>query len=168
MSEMIECISNPPWPDAPMVLLLDDLQDISLEKLSAIEQRNFVTVAAVHSRCTGVRLAAALAVDLLVASPKATFGLPGNWSDIVIRRGKGIAGRRIIAYLTMTRRLIDVERARQLGIVTTIHENPVEGAMLLAEQISARSPIAVETILKQCHRGAARDYMDTRFTGTAR
>jgi enoyl-CoA hydratase/carnithine racemase len=165
---MIECISNPPWPDAPMALLLDDLGEVSLEDLSTLEQRKFVTVAAVHGRCTGVRLAAALAVDLLMASPRAAFGQPGIWTDIVIRRGKGIAGRRIIAYLTMTRRLIDAKRARQLGIVTSIHENPVEGAMVLAKQVSARSPFAVETILKQCHRGAVRDYIDTRFTGKAR
>jgi enoyl-CoA hydratase/carnithine racemase len=164
---MIECISNPPWPDAPMVLLLDDLGDINLEDLSALEQRKFATVAAVHGRCTGVRLATALAVDLLAASPKADFGHPGYWTDIIIRRGKGIAGRKIIAYLSMTRRLIDAQRARQLGIVTAIHDNPVEGAMLLAEQISTRSPIAVETILKQCHREAAKDYIDTRFTGKA-
>jgi enoyl-CoA hydratase/carnithine racemase len=165
---MIECISKPPWPDAPMVLLLDDLGDVSLEDLSALEQRKFVTVAAVNGSCTGVRLAAALAVDLLVVSTNATFGIPGNWADIVIRRGKGIAGRRIIAYLTMTKRFLNAERARQLGIVTTIHENPVQGALLLAEQISARPPIAVETVLKQCHRGAARDYTDSCFTGKAR
>jgi enoyl-CoA hydratase/carnithine racemase len=165
---MIECISNPPWPDAPMVLLLDDIGDVSLDDLSALEQRKFVTVAAVHGSCTGVRLAAALVVDLLMASPKATFGLPGNWTDIAIRRGKGIAGRRIIAYLSMTRRLIDAERARKLGIVTAVQENPTESARKLAEQISARSPVAVETILKQCHRGAARDYIDARFTGKAR
>jgi enoyl-CoA hydratase len=151
-----------------MVLLLDDLGDVSLEDLSALEQRKFVTVAAVYGSCTGVRLAAALAVDILVASPKATFGLPGNWTDIIIRRGKGIAGRKIIAYLTMTRRLIDAERARRLGIVTAVQENPIENARELAEHISARSPVAVETILKQCHRGAARDYIDTRFTGKIR
>jgi enoyl-CoA hydratase/carnithine racemase len=165
---MIECISHPPWPDASMVLLLDDLGDVSLEDLASLEQRKFVTVAAVHGSCTGLRLAAAMAIDLLVTSPNAVFGQPGKWTDIVIRRGKGIAGRRIIAYLTMTKRLITAERARQLGIVTTIHENPVEGAMLLAEQISARSPVAVETILKQCHRGSARDYIDSRFTGKIR
>ena len=165
---MIECISNPPWPDAPMVLLLDDLRDISLEDLAALEQRKFVTVAAVCGSCTGVRFAAALAADLLVASPTAVFGQPGGWTDIIIRRGKGIAGRKIIAYLTMARRLIDAEHARKLGIVTSIHENPAECARELAEQIAARSPIAVETILKQCHRGAARDYIDTRLTGKAR
>jgi enoyl-CoA hydratase/carnithine racemase len=168
MHAMIDCINSPPWPEATMVLLLDDLGDVSLEDLSALEQRKFVTVAAVNGSCTGVGLAAALAVDLLVASPKAAFGQPGNWTDIVIRRGKGIAGRKIIAYLAMTRRLIDAECARKLGIVTTIHENPIESARELAEQISARSPIAVETVLKQCHRGAVRDYIDTRFTGKIR
>jgi enoyl-CoA hydratase/carnithine racemase len=168
MQKMIECISNPPWPDAPMVLLLDELGDVSLEDLCALEQRKFVTIAVVCGKCTGVRLAAALAADLLAASPSSVFGLPGDWTDIIIRRGKGIAGRKMIAYLAMTRRFIDAQRARQLGIVTIIQENPVKGARKLSEQISVRSPVAVETILKQCHRGAARDYIDTRFTGKAR
>ena len=70
--------------------------------------------------------------------------------------------------LAMTRRVIDAERARRWGMVTDVTEDPVSAAVALAEQIAARSQVAVQTILKQCHRGADADYIMTRYTGKVR
>ena len=165
---MIEKVKKAPWPSKPMVLLLDEISDLNLENLASLEQRNFLSVGSVSGPCKDAALAAAFTVDLLVAGPEATFGCPGKWSDIVIRRGTGIAGRKIMAYLTMTDRFIDAACARQWGIVNMIADDPVEAALGLAEKISGHSRIAVETILRQCRMGTARDYIDTRLTGEIR
>lgn len=162
---MAEVCSAAPWPDGPLVVDLDRLGTISLADLEALERRSTVVVGSVAGACEGPALAAALAVDLLVAGPGATFGCAGDWSDIVIRRGTGIAGRKVTAYLTMTGRTIDAELARTWGIVSRIAGDPLASAAALAGEIAAKSPRAVSTILRQAHRGAALDYTETRFTG---
>lgn len=162
---MAEVVTTPPWPCAAMVLDLDRLGVLSPADLARLESRTTVSVAAVAGRCEGRALAAALATDLLFSGPEATFGHPGSWTDVVIRRGVGVAGRRVMAYLAMTPRTIDAELARRWGIVSEVAERPVEAALALADAISLRSPTAVATILRQCHRGAGRDYIDTLLTG---
>lgn len=165
---MIERVGGPPWPPGPMVLLLDDLTDLPLEDQALLERRKAVCVAAVRGICMGNALAAAMAADILVAAPDAAFGRPGKWMDIVIRRGTGIAGRKVMAYLAMTNRLIDAKTAYCWGIVSTIEEDPVTAAEMIASKISGCSPVAVATILRQCHRGADRDYINTRMTGNGK
>ncbi|MFC1825395.1 hypothetical protein ACFL9T_22000 [Thermodesulfobacteriota bacterium] len=164
----VEKVKQPPWPPEPMVLLLDELSDLTLDDLSALDQRFILSVGAVRGTCDGSALAAALAVDLLVAAPDAVFGRPGKWADIVIRRGTGIAGRKVMAYLTMTNRTIDAALAGKWGIVTSIAGDPVEAALGLAGKIAGRSQVAVATILRQCRLGTAKDYIDTRLTGAVR
>lgn len=165
---MVDRVHKPPWPAGPMVLLLDEITEVTIEDVAALEDRKTLCVAALKGKCEGASLAAAFAVDLLVAAASATFGRPGAWSDIVIRRGIGIAGRRVMAYLAMTDRTIDAHRARGWGIVSLIDEDPVAAAVKQAEDIAKHSPAAVETILRQCHQGAFQDYIVTRLTGDVR
>jgi enoyl-CoA hydratase/carnithine racemase len=70
-----------------------------------------------------------------------------------------------MAYLALTGRTIDAELARTWGIVSRIADEPLAAAAALADEIAARSPRAVATILRQAHWGAAADYTETRFTG---
>jgi enoyl-CoA hydratase/carnithine racemase len=154
-----------PWPGGPLVVDLDRLGGLSLDDLEALERRTEVSIGAVSGACEGPALATALAVDLLVAAPGATFGRPGDWSDVVIRRGTGVAGRKVTAYLALTGRTIDAELARTWGIVSRIADEPLAAAATLADEIAARSPRAVATILRQAHGGAAADYTETRLTG---
>ncbi len=162
---MIEIVKGPPWPDGPMVLDLDDLAGLSLCDLAGLERREGLSVGAIRGRCEGAALAAALAVDLLYSAPEAQFGGPGDWSDIVIRRGVGIAGRKVMAYLTMTGRRIGAELAKKWGIIWEIHQDPVAAAVRAVERMCERSPTALATILRQGHRGAAADYILSRLTG---
>jgi enoyl-CoA hydratase/carnithine racemase len=155
----------PPWPDAAFVLALDALAPPALAELEALERRQAPVIGAVAGACEGAALAAAFAVDLLVAAPGATFGRAGEWTDLVVRRGAGIAGRKVVAYLTTTQRTIDAELARTWGIVSRVADDPVAAATALADELAARSPRAVATILRQAHRGAAADYAETPFTG---
>lgn len=162
---MAEIRHAPPWQDGALVLDLDRVGGLALDDLEALERRREVSIGAVSGACTGVRLAAALAVDLLVAAPGATFGRPGDWSDVVVRRGAGIAGRKAIGYLAMTERTIGAELARTWGIVSRVEDDPLAAAAALADAIAARSPRAVATIRAQAHAGAAADYLETRCTG---
>ena len=165
---MGDVIDRPPWPDGPVVVDLDRLGDVTLADVAALERRREVSVGAVAGPCEGAALAAAFAVDLLVAGPAATFGLPGPWADIVVRRGSGIAGRRVAAYLAMSRRTIAADLARTWGVVTTIAPDPVAESMALAERVAAHSPVAVATILREAHHGAASDYTMAAVTGRVR
>lgn len=162
---MAELAARPPWPEGPLVVDLDRLADVSLDDLEALERRGAVSVGAVSGRCEGPALAAALAVDLLVAAPGAALGRPGEWANVVVRRGAGIAGRKVAAYLALTERLVAAEQARTWGIVSRVADDPLAAAAALADEIGSRSPRAVRTILRQAHRGAAADYAQARLTG---
>jgi enoyl-CoA hydratase/carnithine racemase len=147
-----------PWPVASFVLDLDRFDGARLGELEELERRPTVVVGAVAGVCEGAALAAAFAVDLLVAGPRARFGRAGDSSDIVVRRGAGIAGRKVVAYLTMTSRTIDAELAQTWGIVSRLSDDPLAAAVALADELATRSPRAVATILRQAHAGAAADY----------
>jgi enoyl-CoA hydratase/carnithine racemase len=159
-----EIVAAPPWPPGPIVVDLDRIGDVSAADLEALEARGEVTVGAVSGCCEGAALAAALAVDLLVAAPTASFGRAGAWSDLVVRRGTGIAGRKVAAYLSVTQRLVSAEQARVWGIVSRVDGEPAAAAAALADEVGARSARAVRTILRQAHRGATADYVQTRLT----
>ena len=87
----IEKVTQAPWPPEPMVLLLDEISDLTLDDLSALDQRYILSVGAVRGTCEGSALAAALAVDLLIAAPDAAFGRPGRQR----RRGHGGDSHRV-------------------------------------------------------------------------
>lgn len=165
---MAEVRTGAPWPADAVVVDLNRLDVVTIADLEALERRSSVTIGAVAGLCEGPALATALAVDLLVAAPGATFGRAGDWADVVIRRGTGIAGRKVAAYLALTGRTIDAELARTWGIVSRIADDPLATAATLADEITARSPRAVATILRQAHRGGAADYVETRLTGRIR
>lgn len=157
--------TGPPWPDECFVVPLDALGPVTLGDLAALERRSTPSIGVVQGRCEGAALAAAFAVDLLVAGPDASFGNSGSWSDIVIRRGSGIIGRKAVGYLTMTGRSISAEVARCWGLVTHIDDQPAEAAQRLVDLIRARSDIAVATVLKQAHRGSGSDYTLSSLAG---
>jgi len=145
----------------PLVLALDGLEG-TMADLAAIEHRTTPTIGVVRDRCEGFGLAAATAVDLLVAAPTATFGRAGEWSPVVLRRGAGVMGRRAVGYLVMTGRRIDAATAHRWGLVSHLADDPDGVAGELQALVASRSPVAVRTILRQAHRGATADYAEVR------
>ncbi|MFQ5516890.1 MAG: hypothetical protein ACE5E8_04885 [Acidimicrobiia bacterium] len=164
---MAERMTGPPWPQGPFVLDLDHLDRMSMASLASLESRSSVSIGATAGRCEGQALAAAMAVDLLVAGPHATFGHPGTWANAVIRRGTWIGGRKVMAYLSMTDRVIDAALAVRWGLVTAMADDPTAEASALAGEIARRSTVAVATIVGQAHRGASADYARAGVTGAA-
>lgn len=113
----------------------------------------------IEGDCESDALALASVVDLLVAAPGARLGRPGLWTDLVLRRLSGIAGRKVAAYMALSGRLVDAVRAEQWGIVSRLSDDPAREADELAGLLDGRSPVAVEVILGQAHRGAATDHL---------
>ncbi len=156
---MTEPVTGRKWPAGPFVLDLDRLEPLSPSDLASLEDRDSVSIGMANGPCSGPSLAAAVAVDLLVVGPDTTFGQPGPWVDVVIRRGVGISGRKVIAYLAMSNRQIDAATALQWGLVNVISPDPTDEAQRLADEIALRSSVAVEVMVTQARRGAAADYV---------
>ncbi|MGE0796334.1 MAG: enoyl-CoA hydratase/isomerase family protein [Acidimicrobiia bacterium] len=164
MADAVTLVTELPAPVGPVLVDLDAVAEAGLAELYDLERRGELTVGVARSRCEGFGLAVATAVDLLVAAPSATFGRPGRWSPVVLRRGEGIVGRRAAGYLVMTGRSIGAATALDWGLVSHVADDPVAAATELVASIAARSPVAVRTILAQAHRGAAADYTALRAT----
>lgn len=151
-------VTGYPWPAECFALDLDVLGPVTLDQLAQLEQRSVPSVGVIRGRCEGAALAAALAVDLLVAGPDASFGRPGPWVDIVVRRGVGLIGRKAVGYLAMTGRTVGAEVARRWGLVSYVDDRPAHAAVRLAGLVGGRSARAVATVLEQVHRGAGPAY----------
>ncbi len=151
-------VTGPPWPSDPFLVDLDRLGALTLVDLASLERGQAPCVGVIRGPCEGSALAAALAVDLLVAGPLSSFGKPGRWADVVVRRGSGVIGRKAAAYLTMTQRSIDAWLGARWGLVSQVADDPERSAREILERIAARSAVAVATIRAQAHRGAVADY----------
>jgi len=96
----------------------------------------------------------ALACDLLVASERATFadtharvGVMPSWQISV--RLPAAVGRRTAAWMSLTGRPLDAERAFQLGLVTQVvaHEDLLTTSLSLADEVAAVDEAAAKSLL---------------------
>jgi enoyl-CoA hydratase/carnithine racemase len=161
---MAELVSVPPWPEATTVIALDDVGPLRASDLAALEERRHPVLAWTRGECSGDALALACVVDLLIAAPAASFGRPGPWTDLVLRRLAGITGRKVAGYLALSGRMVDAGRARRWGLVSDLAEDPAHEAAALGDELDRRSGVAVEVILQRAHRGAAADHLRSGLT----
>lgn len=107
-------------------------------------------IAAVNGYALGGGMEIALSCDLIVASEKASFGLPE------VKRGLVAAGGGMLRlprqmplktamYHVLTGEFMSAANALQWGLVNQVvpHEEVLEKAMALAERICANAPVAV-------------------------
>jgi enoyl-CoA hydratase/carnithine racemase len=161
VSDVVDIIAAPPWPDGPIVVRLDGLQ-VGQPDVATLERRADVSIGALEGDARGVVLLAALAVDLLVVAPSARLGAGGEHAAMVLRRARGICGLRVATWLSTTSRLATAEQARVWGIVNAVEADPVGTAVQLADAIAGRSAVAVATVLRLGRRGATFDWLDGR------
>lgn len=96
---------------------------------TAIETADATVVAAIDGPAMGGGLELALACDLRIATPRSTFGEPGvtfglfgAWGGTV--RLPRIVGEGHALDLALSGRTIDAERAREIGLITRITDEP--------------------------------------------
>lgn len=89
--------------------------------------------------------------DMIVASPKATFGLPEASRGLYAGAGGlsrlvRLAGMTVASEVAMTGRFLSAQEAAQYGIINRVsktHESVVDEALELASKIAGLSPDAI-------------------------
>ena len=117
-------------------------------------------IAAVHGPAMGAGCQLAVACDLRVVGPDARFGIPAaklgvflsppNMARLVALLGPGPA-----ADLMMTARALDRDEAAAVGLVTRGADDPLAGALGLADEISQLAPLTIESTKRALTRHAA-------------
>jgi enoyl-CoA hydratase/carnithine racemase len=110
-------------------------------------------IAAVQGVAFGAGLQIALGADLRIASPESRWSVMEIKWGIVPDMGITVTARHLIApdrlkRLAMTGQIIDGKEAFRLGLITELHDCPLEAADTLAREIAGRSPNAVRAIKK--------------------
>lgn len=108
-------------------------------------------IAAVHGHCIGGGLDLITACDIRLASRDATFSLRETRIAIVadlgsLQRLPRIMGQGHAREMAFTGKDISAERAQAMGLVNDVYDDKhalFEGAMRLAKEIAANSPLAV-------------------------
>ena len=113
----------------------------------AIEESTAVVVAAIDGAARGGGVELALACDLRVATPNATFaetgvrlGLFGAWGGT--HRLPRVVGEGNAMDLALSGRTIDAEEALRMGLVSRITDDPIE----VAREVVASDPAALERV----------------------
>ncbi|MGH9303184.1 MAG: crotonase/enoyl-CoA hydratase family protein [Acidimicrobiales bacterium] len=121
-------------------------------------------IAAVQGYCVGGGLDLISACDIRVCSSDATFSLREARMAMVadlgsLQRLPLIVGMGQLAELAYTAKDIDAPRAEQIGLVNAVFPDAkatLEGALLMARQIAANSPLSVQgtkAMLREVRRG---------------
>lgn len=108
-------------------------------------------IAAVHGRCWGGGLQIALGADFRVVTPDASLSvMEGRWGLIPDMGGNlalaELTSRDQAMWLAMTAELMDGRKALELGLVTTVSENPLETANGMTAELLERSPDAIAAV----------------------
>ena len=141
-----------------------DYIKIDATAFRAIENVRQPVIAAVNGLAIGYGCKIAIISDITVASEKARFSLPGATFGavhmIMLGRAREVMGRKRLAEMLMTGKMIDAVTAEKYGIVNHVvaQENVLAEALKIANQIAACPPISIEVIRRMMHRGNDDDY----------
>jgi enoyl-CoA hydratase/carnithine racemase len=105
-------------------------------------------IAAVHGHALGGGIQVALGADIRIAHPDTKFSVRETyWGLIPDMTGSLMLSQLVRAdvakELVFTARIFDGREAKELGIVTSLSENPRDDAMALAQELTLRSPDAL-------------------------
>ncbi|MGI9605170.1 MAG: enoyl-CoA hydratase/isomerase family protein [Acidimicrobiales bacterium] len=131
-----------PHPFDPPAAMLEVVGDVC----SNLRIARPIVVAAIDGAAHGGGLELALACDLRIASPAATFaaagvnmGLVASVASLIDAIGDARARR-----MLLTGDRIDADQAVGWGLVTDIAVQPLAAATALAERVAAKAPLALE------------------------
>jgi enoyl-CoA hydratase/carnithine racemase len=147
-------------PGQPSLATLISLPDGELDAAIADFQRAFtwqrtvrpLTIAAVHGHAIGAGFQLALACDLIIAAPDATFAMRETSLGLVpdlggtgpLVRAVGLARATDIC---ATGRFVDATEAERLGLVVRVADDLAAAVAAYAETITASPPGAVADLL---------------------
>jgi len=105
-------------------------------------------IAVTQGACLGGGLQIALGADFRFSHPDCKFSVMEAKWGLIPDMGGSVLLRELVSIdvakeLTMTARIFDGNAAKGYGLVTHVTNEPMEGALALAEEISARSPDCV-------------------------
>jgi enoyl-CoA hydratase/carnithine racemase len=105
-------------------------------------------IAAVNGAALGAGMQLAVACDLRVVAPNATFAIPAGrlgvlLSAVNVERLVRAVGQPMARDVLLTARVLDVDEAAAVGLVQRRQADAVLGAQALAAEIAALAPLSV-------------------------
>lgn len=136
------------------------------ELLATIPKLRVPVIAAVNGDALGGGLGLALACDLVVADPRASFGTPeiklGLFPMVILAVLQRDVPRKVLAELVLTGGKLDAARALAHGMITRVSAPgaALDEAVALAEAVGARSPATIALGKAAFHRVSDLAYDD--------
>lgn len=137
-------------------------------ELAVIEGLGKPVIAAVNGYCLGGGLEIAMACDFMIASERATFGLPeaklGLFPSNGTQRLVRLIGRNRALELTLTAQLISALEAERIGLVNRVvpHGQLMTEALRTAETIAGLAPVAIRVTRESIIRGQEMHILDAQ------
>ena len=143
-----------------------------LEPVVALRRLPQPTIAAVNGPVAGSGLGIALACDIRIAAPSATFSAPFIHQGLVPEMGVTWLLPRLVGLgpaieLVLSGRQVEATEAQSLGLVTRICDEPVPSALSLAATFAAMPPRAA-AVTKRLLQRAMRSELETAVAAEAR
>ena len=128
-------------------------------------------IAAVKGNAVGVGTTMLLHCDVVIASPTAKFSMPFASLGLVPEAGSSFLFPQLVGYqraarIFMTGESFDAPMAVEMGLVTSIENDPIVEAMKIAQQIAEQPPQAIintKALLKARSHDAVAAVMKAEF-----
>jgi enoyl-CoA hydratase/carnithine racemase len=128
-------------------------------------------IAAVKGNAVGVGTTMLLHCDVVVASPTAKFSMPFASLGLVPEAGSSLLFPQLVGYqraarIFMTGESFDAPSAVEMGLVTSVENDPLAEAMKIAQQIGEQPPQAIintKALLKARSHDAVAAVMKAEF-----
>lgn len=138
----------------------------AMNGFAALESFPLPVIAAVNGLALGGGCELTLACDVVIASDRATFGMPESALGLVpgygVLRAPDVIGRQMTKLMVMSGETLDAQRALQLGLVQRVvpHAELMASALALAGKIAGNAPLAHAVGKRIINRGFERSEFD--------
>jgi enoyl-CoA hydratase len=141
--------------------------------LSAIVAFPAPVIAAVNGAALGAGMQLAVACDLRVVAPGASFGIPAGrlgvlLSAVNVERLVRVVGQAMARDVLLTARVLDVDEAAAVGLVQRRADDTVNAAQVLATEIAGLAPMSIvghKTMLNRVDAASTLSNDDLRALG---
>jgi enoyl-CoA hydratase len=157
--------------EAKSALFFKEKVQIIFDSCNSLEKCRKPIIAAIHGMCIGAGLDLICACDIRLCTEDATFSLKetalGFVADMgVLQRLPHIIGQGFTREMAYTARFYTAKEAERMGLVNAVYpdlEQLMEGAKILAAQISDNAPLAImatKEVLNYSRTSSIDDGMD--------